>query len=84
MATPSDRVLAARLAALTRWSAQDPVEGTSAARKAFNDRFARQVDPDGVLPEAERLRRAEAARKAYFTRLALKSAQARRNRGAVA
>ena len=38
------------------------------------------VDPEGVLPEAERIRRAEHARKAYFTRLALKSAQARRRK----
>jgi hypothetical protein len=43
-------------------------------------RFERQVDPDGTLPEAERLRRAEAARKAYFTGLAFKSAKARRER----
>jgi hypothetical protein len=37
-----------------------------------------EVDPDRELPEAERFRRAEHAKKAYFTRLALKSAQARR------
>jgi hypothetical protein len=43
-------------------------------------RFIDQVDPDRTLPEAERLRRAEHARSAYFTGLALKSAQARRRR----
>lgn len=41
-------------------------------------KFELEVDPDKVLPEAERQRRAEAAKKAYFTRLALKSVQARR------
>lgn len=41
-------------------------------------RFEDEVDPDHVLSEAERRRRAEHARKAYFTRLALKSTQARR------
>ncbi len=40
--------------------------------------FERQVDPDGVLPPDERARRARHARKAYFARLALRSAQARR------
>lgn len=44
------------------------------------DKFEREVDPDGVLAPAERARRAAHARKAYFARLALKSAQARRRR----
>jgi hypothetical protein len=51
---------------------------TGPARAAFASRFEREVDPDGILIPAERARRAEHARKAYFTRLALKSAQARR------
>jgi hypothetical protein len=42
------------------------------------DRFYDQVDPDRSLPAAERERRAEHARKAYFQRLAAKSAKARR------
>jgi len=53
---------------------------TGPARDAFNRRFEREVDPDGVLPEAERLRRAELAKKLHFTRLALKSSKARRDR----
>lgn len=80
--TPQERALAARIAAHTKWASADPVEGTAAARRAFLDRFERQVDPDGVLPPADRSRRAEHARKAYFTRLALKSAQARRKSAA--
>lgn len=79
---PSERVLRARLAAYTLHAKYDPRETTAAARAAFLDRFARQVDPEGTLPQHERTRRAEAARKAYFTRLALKSAQARRTRSA--
>ena len=43
-------------------------------------RFEREVDPDGVLPERERAQRAEAARRAYYTELALKSLVARRKR----
>lgn len=41
-------------------------------------RFEPQVDPDRRLPDGERRRRAEAAKKAYFTGLALKSSKARR------
>ncbi len=76
--TPSQRSLHARLAAHSKWAMQDPISGTAAARKAALDRFEREVDPEFVLPPAERARRAEHARKAYFTRLALASAKARR------
>ena len=77
--TPNpERSAAARIAALTRWSTQDPVAGTEAARSAFLDRFERDVDPDRKLDPAERARRADCARRAYFQRLALKSARARR------
>jgi hypothetical protein len=40
-------------------------------------RFEQQVDPDGLLTPAERQRRAEAARRAYFAGLAFRSALAR-------
>ena len=68
------------MAAYTLHSKFDPRETTRAARAAFEDRFVREVDPDRTLPEAERQRRAAAARKAYFTRLAYLSAKARRAR----
>ena len=50
---------------------------TGPARAAFLARFEREVDPNGLLSSIERSRRAEAARRAYMTRLALKSATAR-------
>lgn len=78
MLSPTERVLRARLAAHERWSREDPVAGTARARKANLDRFEHQVDPDGVLDPQERARRAAHAKSAYYTRLALKSAQARR------
>ena len=59
----------------------DRAARTANARKAMLDKFERQVDPNGTLAQAERAKRAEHARKAYFKRLALKSAQARRRRG---
>ena len=57
---------------------RDPRETTRAARGAFLDRFSRQVDPDGTLSPTERNRRAEAAKRAYMTGLALRSVQRRR------
>jgi hypothetical protein len=82
--SPSERTLRARLAAHAKHAkTDDPTAATAAARKAFNvDRFEREVDPDGTLPPAERARRAAHAKKAYFTRLALQSAKARRARKA--
>jgi hypothetical protein len=43
-------------------------------------RFEREVDPDNKLAPAERAKRVESARKAYYTRLSLKASQARRRR----
>ena len=77
----ADRSLIARLAAHESWARTiDPSARTEPARRALLDRFEREVDPDGVLEPAERARRAAHARKAYFTRLALRSAQARRRK----
>lgn len=78
--TPAERSLRARAAAYKLHSLYDSRELTANARAAFEDRFAKQVDPDGILPAAERKRRAECARKAYFAELAAKSAKARRIR----
>lgn len=75
--TPQRRLLRAQMAAYCLHAKRDPVETT---RAAFMDRFERQVDPDRRLPEAERRRRADAARKAHFIKLALKSAEVRRRR----
>jgi hypothetical protein len=72
----------ARLAAQTRWSKEDPRDPDGAmararARSPQNiDYWRRYVDPAAVLPEAERQRRAESARKAYMTGLAFKSSRA--------
>jgi hypothetical protein len=75
--SPEQRTLRARAAAHARWSKESPDQHLPKARKAFMDRFARQVDPDGVLSESERARRTDHARTAYFTALALKSSIAR-------
>jgi len=78
--SPSQRALRARLAAYAMHARHDGREITANGRTAFVERFEREVDPDGVLPVAERQRRAEHAMRAHMTRLALRSAQARRRR----
>jgi len=50
---------------------------TAKARSTFLGSFLDAVDPQRQLPESERLRRAEAAKKAHFARLAYHSAIAR-------
>lgn len=77
---PAEMALRGRVGGLVKASRYPPAELTSAARAAFLARFEHAVDPDGVLPPEERQRRALAARKAYFARLAWLSARARRRR----
>lgn len=53
--TPEQRRLRAKIAANARWS--QPMARTdqaAAAREAIHTRLERQVDPDGLLPQAER------------------------------
>jgi hypothetical protein len=78
--SPQQRTLRARLAAYRLHATHDSREVTTPARRAFLARFEAEVDPHHRLPERERLRRAECARKAYFTKLALLSAKARAKR----
>ncbi len=81
--TPSERSTRARIAVYERWArttAADRIAATAPARQGLLDRFERLVDPDGLLDPAERARRADAARKAHYLRMALKSAKARRQR----
>lgn len=78
--TPAERSLRGRLGAYVVHSRYDSRELTKPARAAFDSKFERDVDPDGILPTEERLRRAEMARKAHFARLAIASAKARRAR----
>jgi hypothetical protein len=77
-----DRGTAARIGAHALHAKYDSRELTAKGRAAFLSRFLDEVDPDRALPEPERVRRAEHARIAYMTKLALRSAQVRRARKA--
>lgn len=71
--TESETSLKAKYAAHTSWgNTVDRTARTANGRSAFEEKFLAEADGDP--------RRAESLRKAYFTRLALKSAQARRLR----
>ena len=75
-----DRALRGRIGGFRLAATHDPKQYTARARKVFLSRFDDEVDQQRLLPEKERMRRATAARRAYFAQLALKSAGARRRR----
>ncbi len=80
--SPAERSLRGRMGAYVVHARYDPRQTTAPAREAFLRRFLDEVDPGRVLPERERLRRAAAARKAYFARLAYLASRRRRQRRA--
>jgi hypothetical protein len=76
---PYVRTATARIGGYARWiNVNDRQAATAGARKAAWDRFERQVDPDGTLPPEVRAQRADAARKAYYTRLSYLAVKAKR------
>ena len=70
----------ARIAAYHLHATRDSCEITRPARRAFLARFEAQADPDHVLAPDERERGARLLRRAHFSALAVKSADARRRR----
>jgi len=75
--SPAERTLRARLGAHALHAKHDARLTTAAARAALLTKFEREVDPDGALTPEERQKRAEHARKAHMTRIALLAARAR-------
>jgi hypothetical protein len=76
---PYVRTATARIGGYARWiNVNDRQAATAGARKAAWDRFERQVDPDGTLPAEVRAQRADAARKAFYTRISYLAVKARR------
>lgn len=79
--TPEERTaksLGGQIGANRRWAHEpDRTAATAKARDAFLSKFEQEADPEGVLPIAERLRRAENLRKAHFARLRLLRVQAK-------
>jgi len=75
--SPKEASLRARIGAFAQHAKHDPRQTTVAARTAFDQRFIQQVDPNGELAPEERARRADAARRQYFTALAFRRARKR-------
>jgi hypothetical protein len=79
LAYETARAINGAIGAHTKWAnTRDRSAATARARQAFQDRFEREVDPDGTLSPEDRARRAEHARKAFYLRLSAASAKARR------
>jgi hypothetical protein len=81
--TPEQRTLRARMGAHAL-HAQGKTSTAAARRNSPQslEYWCTQVDPDSSLPEPERLKRAEHARKQYMSGLAFKSSRARARRRA--
>ena len=69
----SEATLRGRIGAYSLHAQHDPKETTKPGRAAFLATFEKDVDPNRVLSITERARRAAAARKAHFAKMALKS-----------
>jgi hypothetical protein len=81
--TPNITATAASSLAHASWAkTADRSARTAPGGEKFMDRFEREVDPEGVLPPHDRYVRAEHAKKSYFKRLAVLSAQSRRKAAA--
>jgi hypothetical protein len=77
-----DNSLLSTVANLERWAAvDDRPAATAPARQAFRDKFLTEArERFGDLPPDELAYRAERLRRAFYVRLALRSAQARRRK----
>lgn len=83
--TSAELSLAGKLGAHKSWAqTENRSARTYPARMAMLAKFEKQVDPNNELLPAERAKRAENARKAYYAGLALKSAQTRQRRAKLA
>jgi hypothetical protein len=81
--TPAERTLRAQIAAHAGWAlTEDRTARTQPGRDAMLRKFENQVDPDRKLTPAERAKRVENARKAYYQKLSFKAHKARRRRAA--
>tara|TARA_B100000315_G_scaffold210823_2_gene207315 strand:- start:181 stop:444 length:264 start_codon:yes stop_codon:yes gene_type:complete len=82
MLTPEERRLRAQIGAYSLHAKYDSRQITEKARAAFMSRFENEVDPERILPEEERTRRADKAKSAHFRKMALRSSKSRKARAA--
>jgi hypothetical protein len=79
--TPAERSVRGSLASDVSWSRTvDRTARTEPGRRAFREKFEREVDPDGVMDPVTRAKAAESARRAHYKRLSLKASKAAKAR----
>ncbi|MFC6885323.1 MULTISPECIES: hypothetical protein [Actinomadura] len=79
----SDHAIRGRIGAIESWAGLTPAERarrTEAGRNGLLAKFAEQADPEGRLSEADRMKAAEALRRAHMLRISRKSVAARKSR----
>jgi hypothetical protein len=74
--TPEQRTMCARIGANARWAKETASLNAARGQDGLLQKFVRDVDPNGTLPEEERYRRAECAHNAQMLRPALASSKA--------
>ena len=80
MATPEERRRAARIGGLSLHLYADSDAIAARARRGLDEKFRREIDPDGILSPRVLKRKLKIRRRLHFERLAQKSAKARRAR----
>jgi hypothetical protein len=76
--TAQQRRERASIAALTRWSRENPAANAARGQAGLLARFEREArEADPTASDAEIVRRAECARKAHMQRMAFASSKAR-------
>lgn len=76
--TPSQRSQRARIAALARWSREDPTANAARGQQGLLDKFRREIlDEFPGLVDPELTRRAEARRRAHMQRIAFERSKLR-------
>lgn len=79
--TPEQRRQRARIAALARWSREDPTANAHRAQAGLLDRFRREVAAEQPeITEPELTRRAEARRREHMVRMSFEASKARAER----
>lgn len=79
--TPEQRALRARIASHASWKQTTNRKArTKPGFQGLRARIAAEVDPQGLMSEADRAKAVENAVSEHFSRLALKAAAAKRNR----
>ncbi|MQA15290.1 MAG: hypothetical protein GEV09_14300 [Pseudonocardiaceae bacterium] len=76
--TPAQRTQRARIAALARWSREDPTPNGERAQTGLRNKFRREVlDADPTVLEPELTRRADCAYRAHMQRLSFRQSRNR-------